>query len=103
MNMACKAMIREREEDKLWDALIDEMYLYNQVKSEWGLGHIRLKLIGKYELEQRVPVYRYNNPLMFYVEISGYYVDSEDCKQLVFLGNGYWEAFIAIDRVKLSL
>ena len=59
VNMACKAMIREREEDSLWNTLMVEMHLYNHVKSKWGLGHIKL----------------------------------------IFLGNGYWEAYNGIDNV----
>ena len=102
MNIACHQMIRERRENSLWNTLLNEMYLYNLVKTEWGLGHIELRIVDKYEMEQK-PFARYANPLTFYVEVSGRYVDLEGRNAIMFLGNGYEQALRRMNHVKSFL
>ena len=100
--MACKAMIRERGEDSLWHTLLAEMELYNLVKRNWGLGHVKLRIVDKFDMETR-PFSRYCNPLTYYVELSGQYVDLEGRKATMFLGNGYEEALRRMSHVKSFL
>ena len=102
MNMACRAVIRERGEDSLLHTLLAEMDLYSLVKSSWGLGHVKLRIVDKFDLETR-PFSRYCNPLTFYVEVSGRYVDLEGRKGVMFLGNGYEQALRRMKHVKSFL
>ena len=101
-DMACHALIREREKNSLWNTLLVEMYMYNLVKMRWGLGHIRLKLVEKFDIERK-PFSRYGNPLTFYVEVNGHYVDLGGRKGVMFLGNGYEQALSRINFVKSFL
>ena len=76
VNMACRQVIIERGEDSLLNTLLAEMELYNLVKRNWGLGHVKLRIVDKFDMETR-PFSRYCNPLTFYVELNGQYVDLE--------------------------
>ena len=100
--MACKAMIRERKENSLWNTFLAEMYMYNLVRSSWGLGHVELRIVDKYEMERK-SFARYANPLTFYVEVSGRYVDLEGRNAIMFLGNGYEQALRRMNHVKSFL
>ena len=102
MNMACKQMIRKLGENDLRKTLLSEIYLYNLVKRDWGLGHIRLRLVDKFDLETR-PFSRYCNPLTYYVELNGQYVDLEGREGTMFLGNGYDQALRRMSHVKSFL
>ena len=102
VNMACRQMIRERREDSLLNALLAEMELYDLVKSIWGLGHVKPKIVNKYDIEQK-PLARYSNPLTYYVELNGQYVDLEGRKCVMFLGNGYEHALRRMKHVKSFL
>ena len=102
MNMACRQVIRELGESDLWKVFMSEMFLYNLVKRDWGLGHIRLRIVDKFDIETR-PFSRYCNPLTFYVEVNGYYVDLEGRKSLMFIGNGYDGALRRMKHVKSFL
>ena len=101
-NMACGAIIREREENNLWSSLMDELYLYNCVKTRWGLGYITVKHVDRHELESR-PFGRYANPIRFCVSVVGHYVDLEGRMSIIFLGNGYSQALRRMSHVKSFL
>ena len=102
INMACHQMIRERGENSLWNTFLAEMYMYNLVKTKWGLGHVSIKHVDKQELERR-PFGRYANPLRFCVDVAGHYVDLEGRRSIMFLGNGYDQALRRINHVKSFL
>ena len=100
--MACKQMIRERKGNRLWNTLLAEMFMYNTVRFRWGLGHVSVRLVDKYEMERK-PFYRYANPFTYYVELNGQYVDLEGRNAIMFLGNGYDQALRRMSHVKSFL
>ena len=95
-------MIIERRRNGLWNTFLAEMNLYNLVRSRWRLGHIELRIVDKYEMEKK-PFARYANPLSFYVEVTGRYVDLEGRNAIMFLGNGYEQALRRMSHVKSFL
>ena len=100
--MACRELIRERERNDKWNRLLDELYMYNILVAKWGLGHIRLRLVKKYVAPGQGP-FHHLNPLTFYTEVYGHYVDLQGRKDSVFLGNSFDQAAGRLDHVKSFL
>ena len=76
---------------ELMFSLCHEIKLYVALKKAWGLGPIKWK-VTKCDIDRKTHQY-----------INGHYVDEENVKRELFLGNGYQQALARVNHVKSFL
>ena len=88
----------ERRESQLNRKLCYEIRQYGQLREKWGLGHIRVRPIGKKTWTDRGVVIKFR-----YLHIFGEFKNSDGEKKVKFLAFGFRKALGVCNAVKGDL